>query len=251
MSEAPAQTAPAPTAAPTPAPAQVPAAAPAAVAPTPPVAAPPTPIPAPADPAPVAAPVATAVSSADPNWLRERLDRNTESVRRQVLADLGVTDVAAARAAIDAARIAADANKSAEQRALEASQRASAAQTEAERLGAVAREHAARMMAVLTPAQQQAVRDLSPDTDPAGQLRAIGILGPTWAASAQPLPQSSQQAAETPHPAASTAPAPSAAPAPNAPTSPPDHRTNYMTLRQTNPFAAAAYGLEHSAEVYK
>jgi hypothetical protein len=196
----------------------------------------------------VAAPVAAVPDAADPNWLRPRLAREVETARRALLAELGVTDPAAAKAAIADANAAAEAKKSAEQRALEASQRLTAEQGETARLRAITQEHAARMIGVLTPAQQAAVRELSPDTDPAGQLRAIGVLGPTWAAAAAASVAPAAATTTVPAPA-TTAPA-ATAPAGGVSTSEPDHKAVYRTTRTTNPFAAAAYGLENADKVY-
>lgn len=203
------------------------------------------PAPAPvATPAPAAAPAAPGTE--EPDWLKGRLERAAASARAQALTELGVTDLASAKAAIELAKKAEEANKSSEQRALEAMQRETVAKTEAERLTAIAREHASRMMAVLSVKQQEAVRALAPDTDPAGQLKAIGVLGPTWQAEVQPLPAGSiatPQAA--PAAPATTAPPPTAPGSVTVAGSPPDHKQVYSSMRSANPFAAAAYGQEH------
>jgi hypothetical protein len=187
-----------------------------------------TPAPTP-EPTTAPAPVA-ATPEPDAKWLNERLQRAQESARKAVLTELGIDDPTAAKAALDAAKAAAEANKSAEQRAAELSAKLTSTQSEAQRLTAIAQEHAARMMAVLTTEQQAAVKAVAGD-DPSLQLKAIGALGPTWAAQ-QPVQP------------ANTAP-PADAPPATATTSPPDHRTIYTTTRATNPFAAAAYGLSN------
>lgn len=189
----------------------------------------------------------------DPSWIKARLEREAATVRARTLAELGVTDVPAAKAALASANAAAEATKTAEQRALEATGRVTALSTENERLASITREHAGRMIGVLTPEQQVAIRALAPDTDPAGQLQAIGVLGPTWAAASAATAAAVAAAA----PPAATAPAAaSTAPGATAPTggpttSPPDHRSVYQASRSKNPFAAAAYGLEHASEVYR
>lgn len=202
---------------------------------------------------PVAATPPAAVDPAtDPAWFKPRLEREAAAARTKLLGELGATDLAGAKAAIAAAKAAEDANKSAQQIATETGARNTALSAENERLAAITREHAGRMLGVLTTEQQAAVRALSPDTDPAGQLHAIGVLGPTWAAATAAVIAAT--AAATPAvvapPAASTAPG-ATAPTGGAVTSPPDHKSVYAASRAKNPFAAAAYGLEHASEVYR
>lgn len=173
-----------------------------------------------------------------------------------MLAELGITDPVAAKKALDDARAAEDAKKSQDTRIAEMNVQLTAEKAEKERLAGITREHAGRMIGVLTAEQQAAVRALAPDTDPAGQLNAIHVLGPTWAKAADAAPAATPPAAAAPVAPAAAAPpvstAPGAtAPTGGAPTSPPDHRAVYQQSRATNPFAAAAYGLEHASEVYK
>jgi hypothetical protein len=194
-----------------------------------------TPAPAATPAEPVAAPPVAPSSSSKldltSEQLGERLARAAESAQRKLLADLGVDDLAKAKAALDAAKASEEANKSAEQRALESASAAKSAQAEADRLRAIATEHAARMLGVLSAEQQSAVKAIAGD-DPAAQLRAIGALGPTWV---------KQASADAPPPPATTAPAPNA-PAPTTAGSPPDHRAVYAAL---NPFERAAYGMSN------
>jgi hypothetical protein len=241
----------------------VPAAAPVAA----PAAAAPAAVVTPVAVVPAAPATAPAVDpTTDPAWIKGRLEREAIAVRNRTLQEFGITgDPAAAKAAIASAAAAAEATKSADVRATEATARALAAQSEVERYASITREHAGRMMAVLTADQQAAIRTVSPDTDPAGQLHAIGAFGPTWAAASN-----AAAAAETARLAAiaAAAPPPAAAPPAGAPppastapgatmpvggptTSPPDHKSVYAASRAKNPFAAAAYGLEHASEVYR
>lgn len=188
-------------------------------------------------PAPVAAPAAPVASNEEPHWLKPRLERAAEAERARILADLGVDDPKVAKAAIEAAKKAAEEQKTVAEKAAEAASLARSAQKEAERLRGIATEHAARMIAVLTAEQQAAVKALAGE-DPAEQLKAIGVLGPTWA-----------KEAAAARPPATTAPA-ATAPAEGGTTSPPDHKAIYTQLQSRNPFEAAAYGLEHIAEVF-
>lgn len=188
-------------------------------------------------PATAAPQIPPADANAEPFWLKGRLERAEEQARKALLTELGITDPGAAKAALEAAKKAEEANKTAEQRAAELAQKLGTVQTEAERQAAVIQEYAARMFGVLTADQQGAVKAIAGD-DPAAQLRAINALGPTWAKQAE-------AAAPAPAPKpATTAPAPDA-PAGAATGSPPDHRAVYSDMRSRNPFAAAAYGLEN------
>jgi len=183
---------------------------------------------------PVVVPPAPAPEGEQP-WLKARLEQAERSTERKVLERLGVTDIDSATKAIAAAKAAEEANKTAEQRAAELATSLQSTQATAAQQAQVLADHASRMIAVLTPEQQQAVKAVAGD-DPAKQLQAIGALAPTW--NSQVPPQT-----------LNTAP-PRNMPAPGD-QSPPDHRSTYQSLRQTNPFAAAAYGRQHSGEVYK
>jgi hypothetical protein len=194
----------------------------------------PTPVqpPPPAAVAPTApaAPVAP-TPEVDPQWLPKRLERE----RAAALKAAGFDSPEAARAAADAIKAKADADKSAEQRANEAAALAASEKARADSLLAVTKEHAARMMVGLTPEQKAAVDALAGD-DPAKQLQAITTLAPTWAKNAPPAPPA-------PQPGATTAPP---AGAPNGNTPPPsDERGQYESARSSNPFAAASFGLSH------
>jgi hypothetical protein len=149
-----------------------------------------------------------------------------------MLAELGITDVAAAKAALADAKAREEAGKTAEQRAAELAASLTSVQTEAQRHRAIIAEHAARMIGVLTPKQQELVKSFSGE-DPGLQLSTIqkltdsGLLVIDEEPAAPPL--------------ANTAPppnAPSGAPG----TSPTDPKTEYARIGQTNPFRAAAYG---------
>ncbi len=195
-------------------------------------------------PAPVATPPAPpAPDTAEPAWLPDRLARAKNSAREAILQELGVTNPDEAKAAIAAAKAAADAKKTAEERAAEYAQQVNALKTTTERQAAYAKEMAGRMLMALSPEQQKAVTDFAGD-DPMKQFEAIKHFGPTWAA----IEQAKIDAAKTAEPlkpAAQTSPAPGA-PAGETPVSSDDPKTVYQAQRATNPFAAAAYGLSHS-----
>lgn len=203
-----------------PAPAATPA--PAAVQAAPPAA--PAAAPAPVAQAP-AQPAAQQPPAADPAWLKSRLTQAERAAEKRILTELGVPDLAQAKAALTTAATApqTDAARAAAEEKL-------AAQS------SVLTSQAERMMAVLTTEQQAAVKKLAGD-DPVKLLDTI-----------QTLADSGLVRDEAP-PVVNTAPAPTA-PASTSPASPPDHRSVYEQTKQQNPFAAALYGLTHAGQVY-
>jgi hypothetical protein len=175
--------------------------------------------------------------------LNERLDR----AKAAQLKELGIADPGKAKATLAAAYAAEEANKNAETRAAELAASLKTTQTAAEQQLAIIKEHAARMIGVLTAEEQKAVRDIAGD-DPGKQLQTIHALQPIWA-KAHAQPTTPGMNGIPPAPPANTAPPP------NAPTgaqgnSPTDHRAVYQQASQQNPFAAAAYGMKHAVEIY-
>lgn len=188
--------------------------------------APPAP-PAAPTPAPVPTPSATPEDTADPAWLAGRLERE----RKAILRELGVSDVANAKAALAAYRDQQEAAKSEAQRQAE---RIAQLELQAKRtadLEAVLATKAEREFGGLTNAQRAAVEAIA-GADPAARLRAIDALRPTW------------DAAPSARPLAAPASTSAAAPAP-APTAPAEQNVlaTYEALASTNPAAAAAYRL--------
>lgn len=203
--------------------------------------------PPPATPPPAAPPAAPPPADPpEPNWLPQRLEQAERAGERRALEKLGVKadDLDAAKKTLEDARAAAEAQKGWERRAGEHEASAKAAQTRAEQAEAINKEHAARMMGVLSEDKQTAVKAIAGD-DAGLQLKAIHALGPTWAAEAERAGKAGKAAAPPP---ANTAPPPDA-PGGTDPASPPDHRAVYQTLND-NPFARAAYGSAHP-EAYK
>lgn len=204
---------------------------------------------------PAPAPAAP-VDDQNPPWLKGRL----EQAKAAALADLGITDPAKAKEAIAAAKKAEDDAKSAAQKLGETSTALEAERARAANYEAVIKERAASEIGSLTAEQQEAVRKIAPDADPAAQLRAITALAPTWkaapaaaaaaAAAAAPAPGTAPAAPAKPPaaPPANTAPPPAAPPSANG--SPPDHKAEYARLKTSNPVAAAAYMNEHADHIY-
>jgi len=211
---------------------------------------------APATPAPAAAPApavtATSTAGGEPGWLPQRLEQARTTERNRILQELGVTDLGAARNAI------------------QASQQLPEVRTQAEQMRTTIVEHAARQMAVLTPEQQALIKELpGVGEDPAAQLKAIGAMQ-KHAGWSQPLLSVSQQqqqaataAAATAAAAGSTATAPvpgtpaalvvapattsppPSAPAGGTPPASPDWRSEYNSARERNPFEAAKIAAAH------
>lgn len=187
------------------------------------------------------APAAKAETKAEgePSWLNERLERE----RRTLLKKVGFESVEEAQASAAELKAKRESEKTASDKAAEATLRASAAESSTAALREAVSEFASRQMVGLTAEQKAAVTTIAGE-DPALQLKAIAALTPTWAAAIAP-------AATTP---AASAKAVDTAPAANAPapitTSETNHKAQYESLRKSNPFAAAAYGLAHSADVF-
>ncbi len=202
----------------------------AANAPATPVAAP-APVPPPAPP-----PSAAAGGEEAPAWLPGRLQREREAAQRALLTDLGVPDLATARA-----RMAEAAN-------------AATASARSATLEQTIRQRVDIELAALTPEQRTAVTAIA-GTDPARLLSTIDQLRPTWSSTVtNPTPVNTTGAAAPP-PAQPT-PAPAAPPpADTAPgrTAPggtqqaaaPTFTAQYQALIKENPFAAAAFYQKH------
>jgi hypothetical protein len=204
--------------------------APAAPAATPPVAPPaPTPVPpvAPVTPA-AAAPAAPAGATIELSntALNDRIAQAKRAAQADLLKELGVADVAAAKTRIAAAQAAEDASKTQAQKDAEAIARLTPLAQQVESARATFATIAADQMSGLTDVQQAAVKALAGD-DPALQINAIKALRPSWGAPATvtatlPAPTTTAPAspAGTGTPATPTAPAPLPAPVSSAPAAP-------------------------------
>lgn len=186
--------------------------------------------------APAAAPAAGKQSTppeGEPAWLAPRLERE----RAKVLKDLGIDSPEEAKKAIDAARAAAEAQKSDAQKRGELESTLKAERAAKQEMAAALDAYAKSQMGALTEAQRNAVAAVAGE-DPAKQLKTIEALKPTWAGAAAPA------APATPPPVKDTALAP-AAPKDGAPSAPPDAKAIHESLLQTNPVLAARYALSN------
>lgn len=200
-------------------------------------------LPAPAAGAAAPAAAGTPTQSADPNWLNGRIAQAKQSAQADVLKQLGVTDLAAAQAAIRAANEAAERNKSDAQRVTELQAQLTAEKERGDVYEETLKERAASELAALPDAQREAVLALAGD-DVGAQILAIDTLKPTWTGAA---PAGAPVTPPKPAPVTNTAP-PREAPAPT-PGSEPDHYQKYIAIREKNPFAAARYRQQHPVSV--
>lgn len=182
----------------------------------------------------------------DPDWLNGRIAKAKQSAESALLKSLGVATADEAKAAIEAAKAKADAEKTAAERAAELKAKLDGESAKTAEQGKIIAEYAARQMVGLTAEQTAAVKAIAGD-DPGKQLSTIAALQPTWAKT--DASSSTAQSATAPKTAPDTAPGHTA---PNgAATSPPNARAAYEAARKVNPFAAAEYGLRNDSEVYK
>lgn len=176
--------------------------------------------------APAPAPKAGQDPNAEPAWLAPRLERE----RAKVLKDLGVDSPEEAKKAVEAARAAAEAQKSDAQKRGELESTLKAERAAKQELAQALDAYAKSQMGALTEAQRNAVAAVAGE-DPAKQLKTIDALRPTWAS-----------APAAPPPPKDTAPAP-AAPKEGASSAPPDAKAIYEELKTNNPVLASRYAL--------
>lgn len=188
------------------------------------------------DPKPVAAAPPAVVAPKNPeapDWLPSRLEQAKAAERTALLAELGISDLSAAKAAIEAAKAAEEAAKSDAQKRAELQVELDARRAGMAKADLLIKEQAENMLASLLPEHRDAILKYA-GTDPSEQLRAIKTFGPTWK---ETLAAPANTSAAPPAPASGAQ-------------SPPDAKVVYETTRQANPFRAAAYGLSNPREVY-
>ncbi len=193
-------------------------------------------------------------SELPPEALKARLDSAKEQARREMLAELGVTDTKDAKAAIAELKAIQDAKKSDLEKAQARIAELEGKAAKADHATQVASRRAAAELAALTDAQRAYVAKASGD-DPLRQLETIdsmreaGLLATPPAAPAT-TPAGAAPAVTPPsaQPLGSTTPAPSA-PQQGA-VSPVDHNAVFQRLRTENPFLAAQYLEKHGRHIY-
>lgn len=170
--------------------------------------------------------------------LKPRLEAAKATGRNDLLRELGVTDTAQLKAALDTIKTAEDAKKSdAEKLALHLSELAQTRATLADATAAIESVWAAESVK-LTPEQLTAVDSLG-GQNVAAKVRALNVLRPTWIAAPVAVP---------PVELANTSPAP------NAPTttttSPANHKSIYESLAKENPVQAARYLARFERDIF-
>lgn len=186
-------------------------------------------------------------SSLPDDALKARLDAAKATGRAEFLRELGVTDTAQLKSALEEARLAAEARKTESEKfadltAKEQQARAKLNQYEQAILTVWDAESAR-----LTPEQSKAVTDIAGD-DVALRVRTLNALRQTWSgATSQPATPAPAAPGAAPVPPAAP-PAADTSPAPNAPPatilSPTDPKAVYDGLKK-NPIAAANYAAQH------
>jgi hypothetical protein len=202
------------------------------IEPTPATAPTATPAPAPETPKPV-----VPASALPDDALKPRLEAAKATGRNDLLRELGVTDPAQLKAALDAIKTAEEAKKTDAERATAQAVELAKAQA---KLGEYSQAIDTMWTAEapkLTPEQLSAVNTIAGD-DNAKRLQTLNALRATWAM-APVATQQTQPAA----PPANTAPAPNAPPATTV--SPTDTKAVYASLNARNPVAAANYAAQH------
>lgn len=208
----------------------------------------------------------------DPAWLPARLDRARTAAAADVLRELGITDVAAGKAAIAEAARVRDASKSESERQAEQLAALRTRVAQADESAAALKEYAEAELSKLTQDQREAVVDIA-GTDHAKQLKTLVRLRKTWAKDGA-LPAQSA-GSPVPTPPGGTPPTPGApagggttppvppppAPPPNtvppagsAPPgasggSPTSKLSQWRELEKSNPFAASNFYLRNYSEI--
>lgn len=172
---------------------------------------------------------------AEPHWLNARLERE----RAATLKKAGFESLEDAQASANEIKAKREAEKTTAEKAADSLARAKKAEFGEKALKEAVTEFATLQMTTLS-AEQKAAVVLIAGEDPALQLKAIAALAPTWN-----KPAEAQKVAKA---AADTVP-PANAPSQTA-TSETNHRAQYESLRTSNPFLAATYGLAHATDVH-
>jgi len=219
----------------------------------------------PAAAAPPADPAKPNPGQFEPGWLNDRVEQAKRAERTELLKQLGVTDVEAAKAMLEEGKKAKDATKSEVQRLQEQIDALTPTKAQAENYQKQLDTIATTELKKLPPAAQERIKALVGEKpDPIKLLDAIGLANAmTEAPGGTPAGQQGQQApGQTPGaPGQGTtppAPPPMAPPAnttgalggpPSAPRTPTDHFAHWQWLQEKQPMRAAAYYLEHQNEI--
>lgn len=197
-----------------------------------------------------AAPDKPRVQAADlpPEALKARLDAAKETARREMLAELGVSDPKDVKAALAELKKRQDAERSEVERLTAQTKELEGKASRADTYAAVIAGRASAELAALDEKARGFVTAEAGD-DPARQLatidrmRASGLLSST-----PPAPAPAAAPAAPPKPA-DTAPRPNAPPEAGS-VAKADIRATYDRLQAENPFAAASFALAHAGDLF-
>lgn len=179
----------------------------------------------------------------NPTWLPSRLERE----RQSILKELGASNLDEAKAAVQELNLKREAEKSTAQRAGELATQLESERKSKSELEAAVKIYAAGVMGQLNEEQVSAVKLLAGD-DAAKQLKYVEALLPTWKAQSTTPPTGTPKPPKPP--VLDTAPG-RTAPDSDVTTTVVNHKQAYLDLKTSgNPFAAASYALRHP-EVYK
>ncbi len=173
--------------------------------------------------------------------LKARLERERDTERKRMLAELGVEKSEDAKQALSDWKAKRDADKSELQRVIEKSQAFEKDANRAVALEAIIKDRVKIELELLTESQRQAVERLGAG-DPGKTLAAIDALKPTWPnrepekTAGTDKPNDKTAPKVPPVTTATTKPAPG-----EAKTSETDITTTYEELKKTNPFQAATF----------
>lgn len=177
----------------------------------------------------------------DQSWLKERLDRSRLSGRKELLEELGITDPAAAKEAIEAARKAAEDQKTLAEKLAEKSTAAEQFAARSKALEATLKSHADAMLAGLSDDQKASIQAIAGED---AQKIVDTVTALKWGPSAL----RAESALPAKAPVSDTAPSKKAPSEEN--TSPPDYKSQYEALRASNPYAAAVYMNRYASRIY-
>jgi len=189
------------------------------------------------------------VDELPPEALKRRLEDEGNKVRREMLAELGVTDVSDVKTAMAELNKRRDSEKTETERLREQTAKLEGKAKQAERYGEIIKRRAIGEMASLKPQQIEAVKEIAGD-DPAEQLRVIDIMRAKWGT--DPLQSEAEvqaAAAGKPKPPPETT-APARGAPPEQQLSETDHKRVYEELKKSNPFAATEYLQRHYTDVF-
>lgn len=171
-------------------------------------------------------------SEEEPKWLNPRLEQAKSSATKELLEELGASDLEQAKLIISEAQKIRESQMSDQEKQ---ATRLATLEKEAEKVTSLqntVKTIADSQLAALSEAQRSAVSEIA-GSDPSGVISAINALRPTWA---QAAPVKVEKAPDT---------VAGGGPPDSGGTSEPDLSAQLAHLQETNPFAAARLVQQH------